>query len=229
MRMPPEISKANIVLSGDFNPKIFHPLWFAKQGILNPTEAASAEIEVIHPEIAIFDIGWIKIRAEKNRFIAESTMPPLIRISDLVVSTFGNFLTHTPIGRVGINRVVHFRLDNFSKYDKIGKALAPQAAWGEWGKQIEGPPSGEKHGGLRMIVMEQRNLDDRHRGHIQAKVEPSKLVTNGIAIDVNDHYEVENCDSIIGCEDIVNIIKNNFEKSIKRSEWIMDQVLAIAN
>ena len=229
MRITPEISSASIVLSGDFNPKIFHPNWFAKQGILNNTEATQANIEIIHPEITIFEIDWIKVRVEKNRFTIESTMPPLIRVSDFVVNTFGDLLRHTPIGRVGINRGVHFKVSDFSKIDKLGKSLGPQNAWGEWGQDIEGPASGDKHGGLRLIVMEQRNLDDRYRGHIQAKVEPSKNMTNGVIVDINDHYQIENSDDVIGCEEIISIVKNSFEPSMKRSEWIIDQVMALAN
>ncbi|WP_404359895.1 hypothetical protein [Methylotuvimicrobium sp. KM1] len=227
MRIIPEISSASIVLTGDFNPKIFHPLWFSNNKILTQDEAEKAEVEIMHPEIAIFETEWVKVRVEKKRFVAESTMPPLIRVCDFVVDTFGNFLNHTPIGRVGINRSVHFRLDDQSKIDRLGKSLAPQTAWGEWGDQIEGPSSGDKHGGLRMIIMEQRNLDDRYRGHIQAKVEPSKSMLNGVIVDINDHYEVEDCNNVIGCEKIISIVKNNFEKSIKRSDWIIDQVMAL--
>jgi len=218
-------------LAGHFNPTIFHPSWFAAQGILSPAEVEDANIKIIHPEIAEFEIKWLKIHVEKNRFIAESKIPPLIRVADFIVSTFGDYLIHTPIGRVGINRTVHFKAEP-NNIDKLGKFLAPQSVWGDWGKEIEGPIRGEKesnnkHGGLRLIVMEQRNLSDRYKGHIQAKVEPSIRMENGVTVDVNDHYEIENCSEMVGCEEVVSIVRRNFDTSICRSEKIINHIMSL--
>lgn len=225
-KIPAEKDNASIVLVGHFNPMIFQPYWFESQGIFSPDEAKNAKIDVIHPEIAIFSIEWLSIRVEKNVFNAISVNQPHIRVHDFIVNTFGNCLVHTPIYRVGMNRTIEFNADIPNK-DKLGKRLAPQDAWGDWGKEIEGPKTGEKHGGLRQIVMEQRNLDDRYKGHIQTKVE-SSMNLNGIVVDVNDHYEIEESDQVIGCEKIITLVKNNFEKSMRRSEKIINHIMSLA-
>lgn len=125
---------------------------------------------------------------------------------------------------VGINRSAHFPLKDLAAMDAIGKRLAPQDAWGEWGPMIEGIP--EKHGGLRSITMEQINLDDREKGYIRAKVEPSPLVKPGVFVDINDHYQVSTVEDAVGCAEAVGVVKLRFEDSIRRSAWIMDQVIA---
>jgi hypothetical protein len=226
-KIPPDIDSASIVLIGHFNPMIFQPYWFVTQEIFSPEEAKNATIEVIHPEITSFDIDWLSVRVEKNIFSATSNKQPHIRVHDFIVSTFGNYLVHTPIYRVGINRTIEFIADIPTK-DKLGKKLAPQDVWGDWGKEIEGQRTGEKHGGLRLIIMEQRNLDDRFKGHIQTKVE-SSINFNGVHVDVNDHYDIEEGDKVIGCEKVIAIVKNNFEKSMQKSEKIINHIMALAS
>ena len=85
----------------------------------------------------------------------------------------------------------------------------------------------EEHGGLRSLVMEQRKLEDRYKGHIRAKVEPSTAIKTGICMEVNDHYEVEDAENVIGCDAVISILEEKFDASIERSEWIIDQVMAL--
>jgi hypothetical protein len=77
------------------------------------------------------------------------------------------------------------------------------------------------------LVMVQRKLDDRFRGHIQARVEPSTKVRAAIYMHVNDHYEVEAPDDVVGCDEVVSILERQFDASIKRSEWIIDQIMGL--
>ena len=227
MRIPPELSSCNIVLVGDLNPKIFRPDWFVAQELLTKEEGDSADLEILHSELSIFRIAWAKIHVDKKRFIAETEEAPFVRLSDFVTRTFGEFLIHTPISMLGINRRVHFPLKSLEEIDKIGKTLAPQEAWGEWGPKIDGGIDRAKHGGLRSLSMEQRNLSDREHGHIRAKVEPSTIVHNGIYMEINDHYQIADENNATTSQEIIQLLSANFESSINRSEWIIDQIMAI--
>ena len=82
---------------------------------------------------------------------------------------------------------------------------------------------------MRSITMEQVNLDDREKGHIQAKVSTSDLLPKGkygVCVDIT----ITTCCRLrkmpVGCETAVEIIQKRFDASINRSAWIIDQVMA---
>jgi hypothetical protein len=228
MRIAPEIGDVSIVLVGNLNPLIFHPSWFVRNQLFTEKEGEVAEINVIHSEISQFRMEWLTVRVEQTRFTAQTQEAPFVRLADLVVRTFKEFLVHTPIGMLGINRNVHFSVSDESTRNRIGKALAPHEPWGEWAKHIEGSAP-EKRGGMRSLSMEQRDLDDRRRGRLLIKVEPSSRLEGGIGIyaAVNDHYEIDDPKNPAGCHDIIDILEKRFDKSIQRSEWLIDQVMAL--
>lgn len=228
MRIPPEIDRANVVFVGDFNPRIFRVDWFGAQGLLPEEEVASADIDIVHPDLSRFSTDWLVIQVERHRFLAETSAHPQVRLADLVVRLFGEFLSHTPVGLVGINRIVHFAVPNLEALDRIGERLAPQDAWGEWTDQIKGTP--ERHGGMQSITMQQTLLDDRENGYIRAKIERSASIKSPFVIraDVNDHYAIGDPATVTGCEKAVSIVSDRFEASLKRSAWIIDQVMALA-
>ena len=228
MRIEPENNGVSIVLVGSLNAAIFHPSWFVANGLLSKADIESAEVEVIHRDIAMFKIGdWLRIQVEPNRFIAETNEPPLVRLHDLVVRTFREALFHTPIFQMGINRRVHFSVGDEETRNKIGKMLAPQEAWGEWASLIAGKKEG-KHGGMMSLSMRQVDPNDREDGHIQARVEPSPLIKNGsgIFIEVNDHYQIPK-ESLAGSLPMMDLLEKQFDVSIPRSEWIIDQIMAL--
>ena len=71
----PEIDGAAIVILGSFNPAIFHPLWFKKQGLLRDEEAETAELDVTHPDLSAFHFEGFRLEVVKERFIVEAKDP----------------------------------------------------------------------------------------------------------------------------------------------------------
>jgi hypothetical protein len=117
MRIEPELSAAAIVLIGNFNPKIFQPFWMAKHGLISDKSADLAEIAVIHPEVAAFSIeGLFNLRVQRESFLIERSFSPLVMICDITVKLFAEILSHTPVQKMGINRVVHFNVIGFAEY-----------------------------------------------------------------------------------------------------------------
>jgi hypothetical protein len=229
MLIEPENNSVSIVLIGNLNPAIFHPSWFVANNLLSQNDIESAEVEITHRGFSVFKVGdWLRVQVEPNRFLAETTEPPFIRLYDLVVRTFREALIHTPIFQMGINRRVHFSVGDEETRNKIGKKLAPQEAWGEWASCINGKKDNER-GGMVSLSMRETGLDDRETGHIQAKVEPSRLIKNGagIFVEINDHYEIPKDDSLAGAIPIIDILEKQFDPSIRRSEWIIDQIMAL--
>ena len=103
MYKTPEIQGMSIVLVGSFNPKIFHPAWFAAQKLIREKEAEEANIEVVTPAVAKFSLDWMRLQVIQEQFVVETTQEPYYEIlRDLVVGAF-SFLNHTPVTMLGIN------------------------------------------------------------------------------------------------------------------------------
>ncbi len=230
MLIEPEIETVFVVLLGRLNPVIFQPQWFARHGLITDELADEAHVEIIHPEISKFHLGdRYTFSIESSRLIAEVRSPPFIDVSDLLERTFREFLAQTPIFRMGINRAVHFSVGSEEARNDIGKRLAPPDPWGDWGINLEGDPSLLKRGGLRSLTVEQRGLNDRPKGHIQAKIEPSlKIEDNaGIYMSINDDFSVEDPDKIIGCNEIMDLLHDNFDASMRRAEGIINHIMSL--
>src|ERR1039458_4987230 len=64
------VDEMTVVLVGDFNPKIFHPMWFANHGVLREAEATEARIEVVHSDVCSFSTEWLTVQVLRDRFTA---------------------------------------------------------------------------------------------------------------------------------------------------------------
>jgi hypothetical protein len=229
MRIEPELGGASIVLLGSFNPKIFQPFWMAKHGLISDSAAEVADVAVIHQEITVFTIeDLFTLQVNPTRFFVERNVAPLILICDLVTRLFGDLLPHVPIHQMGINRTVHFNVGHEER-ERIGFMLAPRDPWGEWGKEVS---SGEglKHGGLQSLTLIQKNVSDRPSGWIQTKIEPSVRIgrgQTGIYMEVNDHYQLTDEAQASTPEAMMKLLSQSFDKSIRRSESIVDQIMSL--
>src|SRR5438552_6425805 len=93
----PEVQGLTVVLAGSFNPRIFDPWWFAKEGLIQEDEAKNAETTVMTSTLAIFSIGWVRVQAEAERVQMSATQPQYYDpIRDLVLGTF-RILRHVPL------------------------------------------------------------------------------------------------------------------------------------
>lgn len=78
--------------------------------------------------------------------------------------------------------------------------------------------------------MQQTLVADRENGYIRAKVERSTKLKApfAVTIDINDHYVVGDPEKVAGCAQAVGIVNDRFQDSMNRSEWIIDQVMALS-
>ncbi len=223
MRPKSEIGDVSVVLLGSFNPVIFSPAWFEHYEILSKKDTQDIKVTVIHPEVTEIQNEWIHLQVQPNRFYARISEPPYIRLCDFVVKTFRENLNHTPLAILGINRRVHFGTQSDADRDRIGRLLAPHDPWGKWGKLI-GSGRDEKHGGMTSLTMQIRDFKDRKKGFINISIQPSTKVDAGIFMEVNDHYELTDTEDELGSDKIIDLLGEQFETSISRSEEIIDQI-----
>jgi hypothetical protein len=178
MTRTPEISGATIVLTGSFNPKIFQPEWFARQGLVPQSEADSYEPKIMAPPVTQFDTERFAFQVTNDRFAIgtkQNADPAPLR--DLVQGTFF-ILEHTPVTAMGLNFHLHFDMQTEEKWHQIGDKLAPKEAWNE---VLEGRP------GLASMTI----LTNRHEpkgSQFRVRVEPSVVIQHGIYFETNEHY-----------------------------------------
>jgi hypothetical protein len=212
--MIPELYGFSTVLIGNFNPKIFQPAWFAAQGLIRELEAQEAKTEIIHQDITIFSLDWLRLEVTRDRFNVSTEQEAYFQIlADFVIGTF-RILEHTPAGIMGINSSIHYRLSSEEKWHSIGDTLAPKEPW----KDIL-----KKPGMLRVEMQEERK--EEPKGFLRVRVEPSKKCHPGIFVNCNDHYEVPNPSDLINCTDIIQIFQNNWLKSTERSKNIAEKII----
>ena len=228
MRIEPEISGVSLVMLGHFNPVIFTPAWFGWHQLLPKKIVEIADMNIAHPQISSFNADWLNIQVVPERMQMETTQPPYVRIRDLAVRIFREHLHHTPLTSVGINRDVHFCVQDHKQRDRLGKLLAPAEPWGDWAAKLG--LDGNRGG---MVSLTMRQVDPCNRpvgGQINVKVEPSNRVAQelpGVYVGVNDHYVVGNVEPQTQTSEVVELIEEKFDDSLRRADEIIDHIMSL--
>ena len=229
MRIEPEISGVSVVLLGSFNPAIFTPAWFALHGLLPEHAADDADLQVAHPGLTVFSTEWLGLEVTTDRFVVNTQHEPFIRVSDLAVRVFKEYLHHTPLKAIGINRDVHFRVADQDTRDQIGRKLAPTEPWGRWRDDLE---LDSAHGGMSSLTMSNTRPEGRPPGgQVNVKVGPSVRIDNGrtgVYVSINDHYAIGSADAK-GRMQLMGFLGDDFDSSIRRSDDIIDHIMSLAS
>lgn len=211
-----EIQAVSIVLVGEFNPKIFQPAWFVQENLLRKLEADNAVVEIIHPEINIFNLDWLRLEVTRGRFKASSLQEPFWEVlRDLVLGTF-RLLRHTPIRALEINKEVHIKMNSTEEWHALGDWLTPK---GPWNNILEKP-------GMSSLVMEGVRPDG-YFGKIRTHVAPSSRVSPSVFMNVNDPYQLKEKSppESIGCEETTKLLESSWKESQKRADNIISTLM----
>ena len=165
-----EINGASVVMVGSFNPAIFHPEWFARNGLLPQGEVDSADLQVVHPQLSQFETERFSFQITMDRFAAltkpNTTAGPL---RDLILGTFF-ILEHTPVSAIGLNRMLHFAMGSEEAWHRLGDRLAPKEPWNPI---LEGRP------GLRNLdIITQK--ESPKGASVMVRIQPSIQVQHGV-------------------------------------------------
>lgn len=212
-----KIAGINIVLVGSFNPRIFQPAWFAANGLIPAEEGEHAHINIIHPDLVSFRTDWFDLSVEQDRFaVTTKSAPSYEPVRDLVISTF-SLLEHTPIAHVGINYMLHYRLESDDSLRGILDALAPAKYW----QEVMTAPW------TRTVTM-QSERPDEHAGSFQVTVEPSLQVESAIFIATNDHVEIPAERVQEGAKAMIQTLSELWEPCAFRFKAVADRLLTLS-
>ena len=207
MKKKAEILRLDIVLLGDFNPKIFSPAWFSNIDLIGEKESEEANVELIHQDVSIFSLDWCRFQVTRDRFsIFTEQEAYFTKLIDLVIQTF-TYLSHTPIVALGANWGGHYKADSEEEWHRFGHFLAPQIPWLNI---FENPAV------FKIEIMEKHPEIYSSFGKKQVRVEPSGQVNHGVFINLNDHYELEPDAKRVGCSEMISLFENNREKSSQK-------------
>lgn len=219
----PEKSQCSIVLIGNFNPFMFQPEWFKRNGIISPEEVDIAENTktspmVISNQITMFKTSQFDIRIEQNRFQIIAEKEPFIVLKDFVIKTFEN-LGGLIISAVGFNYNAHYSISEKSKYQLIGDRLAPKKYWNSLLK--EEVTGDDRKSGLISISMQK--CKDNERGHLSMVLEPSSVIIPGVYIGCNNHTNFKDDNSI--ADNVMEEIDTSFENSFEEMKQFQQDLL----
>ncbi len=215
MRPTLEIEGPTIGVLGNFNPRIFHPTWFAENKLLREDEANVA-IEgptefVVSPDLAFFKAGWLDLQVVQDRLLAHSSDPAAyVSLRDLVVGMF-RLLEHTPLTQLGINHHFHYRMPSREEWDNFGHFLLPK---GPWTGLVETP-------GM-MVVGVTGPMPGRREVKLSIRVEPSKRVTTGVFVDINEHHEAVRGEN--PAKGLMSMLETNWHPAQDHAKKVAEQL-----
>ena len=200
--------KLDIVLIGDFNPHIFQPEWFVLQKLLGDQEGESAKIEIIHSDIAVFTLDWLRFEATRTRLVATTRDDRYYEIlKDLIIGAF-TILSHTPLRMLGVNNTFDYMVNDEKTWHGIGDKLAPKDIWS---KVIDSP-------GLSSLAIAGKAVEvGNYKNIVRVSVNPTK-VKLGLRVHINDHYElIDGKDKSLGSNEVIDIFKKEWDNSQKKA------------
>jgi hypothetical protein len=182
-----KLDEASIVVVGDFNPRIFHPEWFLRYDLLRESEvnaAAESDNFVLAEQLANFETDWLIIQVRRDRFIAKTKDASKFRpLGDLVAAIL-QLLEHTPVGLLGLNRMMHYQVDSEEQWHVIGDTLAPKGIW----EGIVDEP------GMRGVELEARPRTELAE-HFHITIKPSgRVKPHGVYFNFNEQHNVSSLD-----------------------------------
>jgi hypothetical protein len=216
MATPPhcEADHLLIVLIGNFNPAILQPRWMASEGVdlLGKEEADRAKLTFIAQDAAAFEVGdWLAIQASPDRFHATGPFMHARKIRDLVVGLF-SVLEHTPISYLGVNRAMHFRMQDRATRDALGAKLAPPEVW----------PSGLAAPKFNAVRVQGARPKSKAQW-LQMTVEPSLTVLDvGIFVASHEQFQLSTTDPL------VDVLRSDFDDSVRFGRELAEALLSSA-
>ncbi|MDP9223941.1 MAG: hypothetical protein M3P18_08810 [Actinomycetota bacterium] len=213
-----EIAATSVVLAGSFNPPIFQPRWFEVNELLGPEHAREAEknLRALGNDLLAFVVEWLELQVTPDTCIVvtnDSTRESDLR--DLVAGAF-SLLGHTPLGALGLNRLVHYQYTEAEDYDRVvNDYLTTTKPW----DFLEAPEAT----GVRM---RSPRGEEPKPGVTNVEIAPSvRIPSLGLFVAVNDHYDWSVDGEMAVAEDLPGILDKEWDVARNRANSIISQIV----
>lgn len=213
----PAAEGLDAVLVGSFNPAIFHPEWFLRQGLIGDQDAKDAEVKLNSGEVTDIRLCGLRLQCVSDRFtLGTSNVSYTEKIQDFLIHIF-TLLPHTPITACGINPWVHYTVETTEYWHKIGHTLAPKEL--VWNDILDRP-------GMQSLVIKAPRSGD-FPGEINVTIEPSAKFRPGIFVAVNYHYPLPVDVVHAGAsEALLKFLKSEWKNAGRMARHVAEQIFA---
>jgi hypothetical protein len=206
-----ELEGWQVVLVGNFNPGIFHPAWFEKIGLISKEESLNAKIEIVRPEVSNFVVGSINVLVTLDRCQLDTSDPASSgQLRDIAIGSF-RVLDQTPFKQMGVNHMMHFKMDSTESWHKVGHTLVPKGIWSDL---IDTP------GTLRVELQGVRKGSSAKS--ITVTVEPSKKVVPGVYVGTNEHFELSKDQE---SQVLIDVLNTQWDEIHKFARFLGEELL----
>ncbi len=210
----PEEKHLDIVLIGNFNPRIFQPQWFSNHNIISASDhnyIIENDNVLIHKQITQFKSSWFRLEITETRMHISCTQEAYFEaIIDLLFATF-TVLSHTPVSQFGINLTIIQKFDHTEDSEKFEKDYFPTNALSK----------------LDANVTTFNTKSALNNGNIKigksCQIEFSKQqILNSYLININQHFELDlNSD---GAE-FIKIFGKEARNAVGASEFVLKSII----
>ncbi len=205
-----------IVLLGKFNPAIFQPAWLALHDLIRKQEAEDATVGIVHQDISDFSIGWLRVEVNPIKFVATANITHVQQAVSLVQGVF-TLLEHTPVEKMGLNRLFDYRMPSLESWHAFENRLAPKV---EWEGLMTDP-------GLLSLTMSGKRAGSPSAS-VQVKTAPSRYCQPGYGVffEVNETFDAGQEESAL--RQILRWLKDEWSPFQAYSEAAVEKLLTIS-
>lgn len=216
-RFNPDEKHLNVVLIGNFNPRIFHPQWFVDHDIISEADfnyIIERDDVLIHKQVAQFKSSWFHLEVTETRLQIICTQEAYFEmILDFLTSTF-SVLHHTPIQQMGINLTIRQSLDRSEDVEKFDEKYFSAKGY----KDIDGE--------AQTFTMKLRFNSEENKVGTQCSFEISKILKDAYHMNINQHFELG---KIANGKDLVRTIGQNGRKSLNTNDQVLRKIIESKN
>lgn len=208
----PERKQYSVVILGNFNPEMFQPQWFYRQGIISQEDADfaidqnSSSPLIVTPQLTLFRTSQMTVQITTKRFEVKAEKEPLITLIDFISKTFENLGSYS-IPAFGFNYIANYKMKSVEEYHKIGDKLAPK---GFWEDLLEEEITGnDRKSGLMSLQMKKQKKDSDD--YILFTLQGSPFIENAFMLSCNDHNILSNENQ--SADDVMELINKRYEEA----------------
>ena len=211
----PEAEGLDVVVVGSFNPAIFHPEWFLRQGFIGEEDAKEAKVKVVSSEVSDVQLGGLKLVCIPERLsLGTSNISQAAKLQDMLIQIFTS-LSHIPVTACGINHWAHYLAGSTEYWHKIGHTLAPKGL--VWDGLLQ------KSGMQSLTIKSLREGDCP--GEINVSIEPTSRYSPGIFVRTNYHYPLPADKLHTGASELLlQFLRSEWEPACSLAKRVAEQV-----